>query len=99
MAVPTVGQTPTEIIDLVLIELREDRSSSDNPAAGVETLMRFSGPGSSIHMGGKVSARESVRACVPNRSGACHSPSSPCCPPARAGDATDASRLLPRVQI
>lgn len=54
MAVPTVGQTPTEIIDLVLIELREDRSSSDNPAAGVETLMRFSGPGSSIHMGGKV---------------------------------------------
>jgi len=53
-AVPTAGQTPTEILDLVLLALREDRESSGNVTAGVETLMRFSGPGSSIHMGGKV---------------------------------------------
>ncbi|EOD05944.1 hypothetical protein EMIHUDRAFT_453564 [Emiliania huxleyi CCMP1516] len=55
-AVPTPGQTPGEIIDLVLIALREDRADRSNPAAGVETLMRFSGPGSSIHMGSSVTA-------------------------------------------
>jgi hypothetical protein len=53
-AVPTPGQTPTEILDLVLIALREDREGTVNMTAGVETLMRFSGPGSAIHMGGQV---------------------------------------------
>jgi hypothetical protein len=60
-AVPTAGQTPNEILDLVLIALREDRESTGNVTAGVETLMRFSGPGSSIHMGGQVRAH----ACCP----------------------------------
>ena len=44
---PEVGQTPGEIIDVVLIALREKRSDDDT--TGVETLMRFAGPGSSLH--------------------------------------------------
>ena len=41
-------------VSQVLIALREDRDGDDNEAAGVETLMRFSGPGSAIHQEGQV---------------------------------------------
>jgi len=46
--------TPTEVIDLVLLALREKREVGDS--SGTAILQRFMGPGSSIHTGTGVSS-------------------------------------------